>query len=109
MASENVKTFSTANFDANVLKSEQPVLVDFWAPWCSPCRMVAPIVDELAEEYLGRIVIGKLNVDDNAPIASQYGVMSIPTLGIFKGGKLVDKVTGFRGKPDLVKMLNSQL
>lgn len=109
MASENVKTFTTANFDAEVLKSEQAVLVDFWAPWCSPCRMVAPIIDELAEEYLGRIVIGKLNVDDNGPIASQYGVMSIPTLGIFKGGKLVDKVTGFRGKPDLVKMLNAHV
>ena len=109
MAGANVKTFTTENFESEVLKSEQTVMVDFWAPWCSPCRMVAPIVDELADEYLGRIVIGKVNVDDNGPIAAQYGVMSIPTLGIFKGGKLVDKVTGFRGKPDLVKMLNAQL
>lgn len=109
MAGANVKTFTTANFDSDVLKSDQVVLVDFWAPWCSPCRMVAPVVDELADEYVGKITIGKLNVDENGPISQQYGVMSIPTLGIFKGGKLVDKVTGFRGKPDLVKMLNTHL
>lgn len=109
MAGANVKTFTTENFESDVLKSEQAVLVDFWAPWCSPCRMVAPIVEELADEYVGRIAIGKLNVDENGPIASQYGVMSIPTLGIFKGGKLVDKIVGFRGKPDLVKMLDAQV
>jgi thioredoxin 1 len=109
MAGANVKTFTTANFESDVLKSEQAVLVDFWAPWCSPCRMVAPVIDELADEYVGRIAIGKLNVDENGPISQQYGVMSIPTLMIFKGGKMVDKITGFRGKPDLVKMLNAQL
>lgn len=109
MAGANVKTFTTENFESDVLKSEKAVLVDFWAPWCSPCRMVAPIVEELADEYVGRIAIGKLNVDENGPIASQYGVMSIPTLGIFKGGKMVDKIVGFRGKPDLVKMLNAQV
>ncbi|OLN32270.1 thioredoxin [Desulfosporosinus metallidurans] len=109
MAGANVKTFTTENFESDVLKSEQAVLVDFWAPWCSPCRMVAPIVEELADEYVGRIAIGKVNVDENGPVASQYGVMSIPTLGIFKGGKMVDKIVGFRGKPDLVKMLNAQL
>ncbi|HUS88408.1 MAG TPA: thioredoxin [Desulfosporosinus sp.] len=109
MAGANVKTFTTANFELDVLKSEQAVLVDFWAPWCSPCRMVAPVVEELADEYVGRIAIGKLNVDENVPISQQYGVMSIPTLGIFKGGKLVDKIVGFRGKPDLVKMLNAHL
>jgi|SRR5680860_416505 len=109
MAGENVKTFTTANFESDVLKSEQAVLVDFWAPWCSPCRMVAPVVADLADEYLGRILIGKIDVDENGPIAQQYGIMSIPTLGIFKGGKMVDKIIGFRGKPDLVKMLNAQL
>lgn len=109
MAGANVKTFTTENFESDVLKSEKAVLVDFWAPWCSPCRMVAPIVEELADEYVGRIAIGKLNVDENGPIASQYGVMSIPTLGIFKGGKMVDKIVGFRGKPDLVKMLDAQV
>ena len=109
MAGENVKTFTTANFESDVLKSDQVVLVDFWAPWCSPCRMVAPVIDELADVYAGRMVIGKVNVDDNGPIASQYGVMSIPTLGIFKGGELVDKIVGFRGKPDLVKMLEAHI
>lgn len=109
MAGANVKTFTTENFDSDVLKSEKAVLVDFWAPWCSPCRMVGPIVEELADEYVGRIVIGKVNVDENGPIAGKYGVMSIPTLGVFKGGKLVDKIVGFRGKPDLVKMLEAQL
>lgn len=109
MAGANVKTFTTANFESDVLKSEQAVLVDFWAPWCNPCRMVAPVIDELADEYGSRIVIGKLNVDENGPISQQYGVMSIPTLGIFKGGKMVDKIVGFRGKSDLVKMLDAQL
>ncbi|KLU66454.1 MULTISPECIES: thioredoxin [Desulfosporosinus] len=109
MAGANVKTFTTANFDAEVLKSEKPVLVDFWAPWCSPCRMVAPVVEELADSYVGKMVIGKVDVDENGPIAGQYGVMSIPTLAIFKGGKLVDKIVGFRGKPDLVKMIEAQL
>jgi thioredoxin 1 len=109
MAGANVKTFTTANFESDVLKAEQAVLVDFWAPWCSPCRMVAPVIDELADEYAGRIVIGKVNVDENAPIASQYSVMSIPTLAIFKGGRVVDITTGFRGKADLVKMLDAQV
>jgi thioredoxin 1 len=109
MAGANVKTFTTANFDSDVLNSEKPVLVDFWAPWCSPCRMVAPVIEELADSYAGRMVIGKLDVDENGPIAGQYGVMSIPTLAVFKGGKLVDKITGFRGKPDLVKMIEAQL
>ncbi|MGI6119180.1 MAG: thioredoxin [Desulfosporosinus sp.] len=109
MAGSNVKTFTTANFDSDVLKSEQTVLVDFWAPWCGPCRMAAPVIDELADEYAGRIVIGKLNVDENGPISQQYGVMSIPTLGIFKGGKMVDKIVGFRGKPELAKMLEAHV
>ncbi|AHF07454.1 thioredoxin [Desulfitobacterium metallireducens] len=107
MAGANVKTFTTENWNQDVLGSEKPVLVDFWATWCNPCRMVAPIVEELADEYLGKVVIGKLNVDEQGPVASQYGVMSIPTLGVFKGGQLVDKIVGFRGKADLVKMLNA--
>ncbi|MFZ3131328.1 MAG: thioredoxin [Desulfosporosinus sp.] len=109
MADTNVKTFTTANFESDVLKSEQLVLVDFWASWCGPCRMVAPVVEELADEYLGQMVIGKLNVDENSPIAQQYQVMSIPTLGIFKGGKMVDKIVGFRGKQDLINMFNAYL
>lgn len=107
MAGANVKTFTTANWNDDVLNSEKPVLVDFWAAWCSPCRMVAPIVEELSDEYAGRVTVGKLNVDEHGPVASQYGIMSIPTLGVFKGGKMVDKIIGFRSKADLVKMLNA--
>lgn len=106
MAGENIKTLSAGTWDAEVLKSENPVLVDFWAAWCSPCRMVAPIVEELSNEYQGRITVGKLDVDAHGSIASQYGIMSIPTLGVFKGGEMVDKVIGFRSKGDLVKMLD---
>lgn len=108
MAGGNVKTFTTENWNQDVLGSDKPVLVDYWASWCGPCRMVAPIVEELADEYAGKVVIGKLNVDENPAISSQYGVMSIPTLAIFKDGKIVDKIVGFRGKADLVKMLNAQ-
>jgi len=109
MAGENVKTFTTDNWNQDVLGSDKPVLVDYWASWCGPCRMVAPIVEELAGEYAGKVVIGKLNVDENPAISSQYGVMSIPTLAVFKDGKIVDKIVGFRGKADLVKMLNAQV
>lgn len=109
MAGVNVKTFTEANFEASVLKSEQAVLVDFWAPWCGPCRMVAPVIDELADEYANRVTVGKLNVDENSPISQKYEVMSIPTIGIFKEGKLVDKIIGYRAKPDLAKMLEKYL
>ncbi|EGW40122.1 thioredoxin [Desulfosporosinus sp. OT] len=109
MASANVKTFTTANFESEVLKSEKAVLVDFWASWCNPCRMEAPIIDELADEYLGQIVVGKVDVDDNGPIVSNYSVVSIPTISLFKGGKVVDMIAGFHGKKKLVKMLNDQL
>lgn len=107
MAGANIKTFTTANWNQDVLNCDKPVLVDFWAEWCSPCRMVAPIVAELADEYVDKIVVGKLNVDEHGPVASQYGIMSIPTLGIFKGGKMVDKIIGFRPKAELAKMLEA--
>ncbi|MHB8076296.1 thioredoxin [Desulfosporosinus fructosivorans] len=109
MAGANVKTFTTANFDSEVLKSEKAVLVDFWASWCNPCLREAPIIDELADEYLGQIVVGMVDVDDNDPIVSNYSVVSIPTLAIFKGGKVVDIIAGFHEKKELVKMLNDQL
>ena len=109
MAGEKVKILTAENFEADVLNSEQTVLVDFWAPWCGPCRMVAPVIDELAEEYAGRMTFGKLNVDENGPLAQKYEVMSIPTLGIFKKGVVVDKIVGFRPKPDLAKTLDKYL
>ncbi|ACL21601.1 thioredoxin [Desulfitobacterium hafniense DCB-2] len=105
MAGENVKTFTTANWNEEVLGSDKAVLVDFWAAWCGPCRMVAPIIEELADEMAGRVIIGKLNVDEEPAIAGQYQVMSIPTLAVFKNGQVVDKSVGFRGKADLVKMI----
>lgn len=83
-----------ANFDKEVLKADIPVLVDFWAPWCGPCRMVAPILDEIAQEYTGKLKVVKLNTDENQNTAISYGIRSIPTIGIFKDGKVVDAVIG---------------
>jgi thioredoxin 1 len=96
-------------FDEAVIKSKMPVLVDFWAPWCGPCRMVAPVVDELATEYDGKVSFVKLNVDDNPQIAGQYGVMSIPTLILFKDGKPASTIVGFRPKSELKKSLDAAL
>lgn len=93
--------FTDATFAAEVLQSPKPVLVDFWAPWCGPCRMLSPIIDKLAAELAATVVIGKLNVDDNPQTAQQYGVMSIPTLILFKGGRPVAQTMGFQPEPKL--------
>jgi len=98
-----------SNFDQMVLKSKTPVLVDFWAAWCGPCRMVSPLVEELAGEYEGRVTMAKLNVDENPQIASQYGIMSIPTLLIFKDGAPVSNIVGFRPKAELQRSLDAVL
>ncbi len=98
-----------SNFDQIVLQAKTPVLVDFWAAWCSPCRMVAPIVEELAEEYEGRISFAKLDVDQNPKAASKYGIMSIPTLLLFKNGSPVSNIVGFRPKAELKRSLDAVL
>ena len=98
-----------ADFAEVVLQAKVPVLVDFWAPWCGPCRMVAPVVEELADEYEGRLDFGKVNVDENPKIASQYGIMSIPTLILFKDGKPLSNIVGFRPKDELKQNLDEAL
>ena len=97
------------DWDSEVLKNDTPVFVDFWAPWCGPCRMVAPVVDELAGEYDGKVKFVKLNTDDNVHTATRYGVRSIPTLMVFKGGELVDQIIGFRPKSELKKTIEKAL
>ena len=94
---ENMKYFDGPNFEADVLKASEPVVVDFYADWCGPCRMMTPVVEQLAGEYAGKVTIGKLDVDVNQDIAIRYGVMGIPTLGLFRGGKLVDRLVGYPG------------
>ncbi len=98
-----------SSFEQDVLASDVPVLVDFWAPWCGPCRMVAPVVDEIAEQYEGKVKVVKLNTDENPNVASQYGIRSIPTLMIFKGGQRVDVVVGAVPKTTLANTLEKYI
>src|SRR5256714_1787823 len=101
MAATNILSLTQENFAAEVLQSPTPVLVDFWAQWCNPCRALTPILDELAEEYDGRVRIGKVNIDEQQTLATQYGVRAIPTLLLFHQGQVADQIVGLRSKRDL--------
>lgn len=103
------KVFNSENFDTEVIGSSKPVLVDFFATWCGPCKMMAPVIEKMAEEYDGKAVIGKLDVDESMDIAGRYGVMNIPTLIIFKDGQIANKFVGLQSKNDLKKALDAVL
>lgn len=107
MANMNVTQFTDANFEAEVLKSSQPVLVDFWAEWCMPCRMLAPTIDQLAEQYTGKIKVGKVDTDSNRNISVKYGISAIPTVMIFKDGQVAKKFVGLQSKADFENALNA--
>jgi thioredoxin 1 len=101
MAAANIVNLNAGNFQSEVVNSPQPVLVDFWAEWCGPCKMIAPVLDELAGEYDGKVKIAKVNVDESPDLASQFAIRNIPTLLLFKKGQVLEQVVGFRGKKDL--------
>ena len=105
--SDNTRDFKEDSFTKDVLDSKTPVLVDFWAEWCGPCKMLTPIINELADEYLGKVVIGKVNVDNNPSIASEYGIRSIPSLLFFKNGKVQNQIMGAVSKNDIAKALDN--
>jgi thioredoxin 1 len=109
MASEKVMAFTDANFDQEVLQSDIPVLVDFWATWCAPCKAIAPLVDTVADEYAGKVKVGKVNVDENQATPGKFGVRGIPTLILFKGGVIVDQIVGAVPKSQLDALLAKAL
>jgi thioredoxin 1 len=106
---KNVVEFTDQNWEAEVLGSSQPVLVDFWAPWCAPCRLIAPTIDAMAGDYEGRLKVGKLNVDDHSGVAQRYGIQSIPTLLVFKAGRVVEQRIGAASRDELTRIVDDQL
>jgi thioredoxin 1 len=106
VTSENIITFNEDNFDELVKQKEGPILVDFWASWCAPCKTVAPVLDELADELAGQAHVGKVNVDDNGDLANRFGIRSIPTLVVFKDGKVVDQLIGAAPKDDIRRLIS---
>lgn len=109
MASDAILEITDANFDQTVLKSDRPVMIDFWAAWCGPCRALAPIVDEVAKQYGGKVVVGKMDVDKNTATPQRYGVRGIPTLLVFKGGQVREQIVGYVPKETIEKALEKNL
>jgi thioredoxin 1 len=109
MANPNVAQVSDASFEGDILKSDVPVLVDFWAPWCGPCRSVAPIVDDLANEYAGKLKVAKINVDESTEVAMRYQITSIPTFIVFKNGEVADRALGALPRSEFVKLIDRNL
>ena len=107
--SEEILNVTDSDFEDEIIKSELPVLVDFWAPWCGPCRMVAPLVEQIAQEYAGQIKVAKLNVDENQSVPAKYGIMSIPTLLFFKGGDLKETIVGALPKAKIIEKITPYL
>ena len=108
MAAENVKEFNDQNFETEVLKSSTPVLVDFWAEWCMPCRMLAPTIDKIAKDYAGKVKVGKVDTDSNRDVSIKYGINAIPTVILFKNGQVAQKFVGLRQERDFKEVLDAE-